>query len=240
MKNYLIVANGNFLVEEIICEAALDKIIVGVDGAALKLLRLGIKPHVILGDFDSLQSPYQQPQSDITTIHLPDQNHPDLVKAIRYCDGEGASSITIICALGGRLDHQESVLRALRTEYKKDRPITLHSDQQSICFAKDETIVIEGEIGDVCAVMAYPKGIFSSLGLAYEVNQYELDFGFSESICNALTQEKAIITVQGEALIIKSAQLISQRNFSKKSEVERLELQLRDARKLIQIAGLRG
>lgn len=224
MQNYLVVGNGPFLIQEIIREAAQNKVVIGVDGAAQKLFQLGIKPDIVLGDFDSLEIEY------LDALYLPDQNTTDLVKAIRYCDEQGALSITIVCAAFGRLDHHEGALRALRTEYKKNRPIIFHTEQQTICFAKDEEVTIEGEIGESCGVIAYPQGIFSSSGLRYEVDQFQLHFGFSESICNSLAQKKAVIKVQGEALIIKPAQLISQRNYMKKSALERLELQLRDTR----------
>ena len=57
MPDYAIIANGNFLVEEILVEAVKGKIIIALDGAADKLARLGLNPHLILGDFDSISEP---------------------------------------------------------------------------------------------------------------------------------------------------------------------------------------
>jgi thiamine pyrophosphokinase len=249
MPNFIIIANGNFLIKEIICEAIIDKTIIALDGAVNKLIHLGVHPHIILGDFDSIEerarhhfgvkntfsslqetdSPYTG-QHGTTIIPAKNQLFTDLSKAIHFCDQQGAESITIICATGGRLDHHESALRSLRAEYKKDRPILLHTEQQTLRFAKDETIRLKGEIGDKCGIVAYPHGWMTSKGLEYEANNFELQLGFSENTCNALLTTQATTTITGEALVIMPPQLFTQREFMRKNEAERLTLLLRDAK----------
>lgn len=239
MSDYILIANGNFLVKEIIEEAIQDKIIVALDGATHKLLALNIKPKVVLGDFDSIHADntsdiatfFKQltEQHHITVVPAKNQNLTDLVKGIHYCDSQHAKSITIICALDERLDHHEATLRSLRSEYRSSRTILLHSEQQTIRFVKDETISISGEIGDKCGMLAFPKATISSHGLEYEVEDFDLSFGFSESIGNALRETNATVTVSGEALLILPPQLAAQREFMKKTLVERLKIQLRDA-----------
>src|SRR5262245_50115663 len=100
MTQFLIIANGSFLVKEIITDAAYHKTIVALDGAASKLKRLGIQTGVIIGDFDSLSmldkvdwgiqpitgdedKPYQGAHGALI-VPVYDQNLTDLVKAIRY------------------------------------------------------------------------------------------------------------------------------------------------------------
>jgi len=249
MKDYIIVANGDFLVSEIIHEAVKNKTIIALDTAADKLSHLGIMPHILLGDFDAdsdthasywgihrtLESlnendkPYAG-NFGVTIVPRKNQNLTDLVKAIHYCDEQAAHSITMICALGSRLDHHEAAMRSLRSEYKKERPLLLHADQQTLRYAKDETIILQGDPGDKCGILAFPKGMFSSQGLAYDVHDFVLDFAYSESIANAMRLPQATVSITGEALLIMPPQLQSQREFMKKSHVERLELLLRDAR----------
>jgi thiamine pyrophosphokinase len=206
-----------------------DKIIIALDGAANKLDKLHIKPQIIMGDFDSITHPYLN-QHDAIILSVHDQDQTDLVKAIRYCDEQQAKSITIICALGGRLDHHEGNMRSLRAYYHPKRPILLHTEQQSVRYAKNETVIMKGEIGDPCGILAYPAGSFSSQGLLYDVENYPLEMGFSESICNVLREHKATITISGEALLIMPPQLFAQREFIKKSDTDRLAMQLRDAK----------
>jgi thiamine pyrophosphokinase len=244
MPHYAIVANGPFLVEEILVEALAGKILVALDGACDKLARLGLKPQIILGDFDSLPEasaaawgikktfaeldfaaePYLNPQG-IKIVPAKNQDFTDLDKAIHYCDQQAAESITLLCATGGRLDHHESVLLSLEMQYKKERPLLLHTEQQTLCYAKDETLVLKGEKGDKCGFIA--RGKLHSQGLEYECQ------GHSESFCNTLQGSSAEIRVEGSALIIGPPLLKAQRNFMNKNEVERLELLLRDAKKKV-------
>lgn len=246
-KHFVIVANGHFLVREIITEAIQDKIIIALDAAAAnKLMRMDITPTIILGDFDidkekaaywgihttltHLQDddlPYQG-NHGVTLVPKKNQHLTDLTKAIHYCDEEGAESITLLCALGGRMDHHEAALRSLRAEYKPNRQMHLHTEQQTIRFVKNEQVLITGEAGDKCGVFAFPEGSFSSQGLLYDVQDYKLHFGFSESIGNSLQTTRAMVTITGEALLIMPPQLIAQRQFMQKSEKERLQMLLRD------------
>lgn len=201
MKDYLIIANGPFLAKETILKNAENKITIALDGAANKLIQLDIQPDIVLGDFDSIDSRLLN-HPTIQFISLPDQNYTDLQKGIRYCDANGAKSITILCASGGRMDHHENALRCLRTEYKKERLMLLHTEQQTLRFVKDEELFIEGNIGDKCGILAYPAGRFSSRGLEFDVTDFELVFGFADSTSNVLKETRAWISVTGEALIV--------------------------------------
>lgn len=244
MPHYAIIANGNFLVEEILKEAVKGKIIIALDGAADKLARIGLKPQLILGDFDSisesmaafwgikktfaeLEATEEAYAGNHEVLIVPTKNQEltDLDKAIQYCDQHEAASITLLCATGGRLDHHEGVMMSLRSQYKKGRPIFLHTEQQTLFYAKDETLILRGEAGDKCGIIATHTGKVSSKGLAYECKDH------SESVCNALVSSSAELEIKGEALVIAPPHLAAQRNFMKNSEQERLELLLRDVKK---------
>ena len=121
-------------------------------------------------------------------------------------------------------------MRALRTEYKKERIILLHTEQQTLRYAKNEEVTFQGKIGDRCGIIAFPKGSFSSQGLRYDVTQMLLEFGFSDSTSNYLAQPRVLVAISGEALIVMPPQLSSQRDFMSKTEIERLEMLLRDAK----------
>lgn len=250
MTHFAIVANGDFLVKEIITEALADKIVIALDGAADRLGALGFIPNIILGDFDSIQTDniwgIQKSFSDIHDADLPytgnfnvlvvpakNQLLTDLDKAIQYCDAHAAESITILCALGARQDHHEGTIRLLQKAYRPNRFIQLHSESQTLQFAKDETLTIFGQAGDKCGVLAFPRAIMSSQGLEYEAKDLELVFGLSENICNALLREKAMLTISGEALVVMPGILQSQRQFMQLSPVQQLELLLRDAKSAV-------
>lgn len=223
MKNFLIIANGQFLSKEIILEVAQDKIIIALDGAAEKLRQLAIKPDIILGDFDSLtneQMQYwdiqpitleQQPyagKDNVLIVPAYDQSYTDLEKAIHYCDKHNAQSIGIVCATAGRLDHHENVMQTLAKCYRQNRIILLYTEQQTLRYARDEVIIITGNPGDKCGFTAKHTGKVTSKGLVYECVDVETSFA------NILVGFSAILDIKGGALLFMPPLLASQRKES--------------------------
>lgn len=231
MTKFIIIANGPFLAHDIIREAIQDRQIVALDGAANKLLELDIQPHVILGDFDSIQPhaqnywgirhtyqtlsdqtrPYQG-KHDVWVVPAKNQMLTDLVKGIQYCDLQHASEISIICATGGRDDHHEANKLALQTEYRQDRPIILHGAEQTLRWAQNETITLAGEMGDHCGFVAQGPGYGDSIGLEYPCHHTAI------SLCNRLIAREAILHITGNALIIMPALLAAHRKWLKSSK----------------------
>lgn len=223
---YLIVANGDFLPADLVRDLARDKIIIALGTAADKLRQMDVMPQILLGDFDfdsnfdyeahtqfwGIQHTIDQLSDEdqayagnhgVTIVPRKNQMLTDLMKAILYCDEQSANSITIICATGGaRLDHHEAALRSLRVYHKHHRDITLHTAHQTIRFLKDEAITFYGEANDQCAILAFPHASFSSQGLVWDVTDFELNFGYSESISNKMRLPTATIHVKGEALLM--------------------------------------
>lgn len=216
-KEVCIVANGDFLPETLIKTIVKNKVLIALDGAADRLTLLKIRPDIILGDFDSIQAHHFKIQKTFADMTLEDQPYladdiyivpaknqaqTDLTKAILFCDQHKASKITVICATGGRLDHHEGALRSLRGHYKKVRPLVIHTASQTLQYVANESITIKGKPGDKVGILAYPEGTMTSEGLQYEATDYPLEFGFHENICNAMKNNAATLTIQGEALVI--------------------------------------
>lgn len=228
MKKYLIVANGPFLSADIIKELADGATIIALDGASDKLAKLGIMPHIILGDFDSVElnnvwgahrfdkiddhTPPYAGNFGVTIVPAKNQDKTDLVKAINYCDENKATHIAVVCATGNRMDHTLGNIRMLRAEYKKERALEIFTETQMLTYAKDETVTMIGEQGDYCGIMSFPEASFKSEGLMWGgETDYQLKFGYSDSTCNLIDKSPAKITITGEALLIHPGSLAAQK-----------------------------
>lgn len=248
-RDYLIVAHGPAFPKNMILEIAENKHIVALDGAADYLSTLGILPNYILGDFDSIRNTEywgikktflelkedSQPYLGNHGIHIipaKNQDLTDLQKAIRFCDSKNAQSVHLVCATGGRYDHSLHNIRNLRSEYKKNRPIYLHTKSQTLQYVKDEKCKFAGQIGDYCGILAFPEGKFSSTGLEYNGDKYELKFGYSESACNRLKAPEANVEVSGEAILVMPGFFLSQRQHEETHPIERLSLLFTQARRV--------
>lgn len=217
--SWVIVANGSpFPVNEL-KESLKGRKVLALDGAVDRFKSLQLYPDYILGDFDSVEDPaywgisaifseideHHSPyRGNFGTIIIPagDQNYSDLEKGIIYCDEAKASSLLIVQATGGRMDHTLVNIGLLKKHYRPDRDLIIVTEKEQIFYLCNAEIVIEGGVGEYCAIMGYPQALMTTSGLAYNGNEYPLKLGVQESACNTIVDSKATISIQGEALVI--------------------------------------
>lgn len=105
----LIIANGESCSPSLLNELLeWNPFIIVLDGAIHRVLELGIKFDILLGDFDRAEIEFEQilkKQSHVKIIHAEDQEKTDLEKAIDYLIEETFSAVNIIWATGKRADH---------------------------------------------------------------------------------------------------------------------------------------
>ncbi len=203
-KDFILIANGKDIGELRLRALLPEKTILALDGATNHLYQKNIVPHVILGDFDSIdpETKAYYKKKRIPVIHAPDQAYSDLEKAIKYCDREEATSITITNALGGRTDHMLANISFLKKYYNPKRPIILVGKFEVFQFVRDDTVTISGEPGKQCAVIGFPHCTVNSEGLEFELKNKELDLFTYNSTSNKLAKKEAKVTVKGDALVI--------------------------------------
>jgi len=104
----LIIANG-LACEEAILGQLLEwsPYVVVLDGALDRVLSLGIKFDLLLGDFDriDLETFHFNEQADVMIMHTPDQDKTDLEKALDFLIDRNQLAVNIVWATGLRMDH---------------------------------------------------------------------------------------------------------------------------------------
>jgi thiamine pyrophosphokinase len=217
--DWVIVADGPSVSRDQIVRAATERKVVALDGAVNSMRAHGIYPQVILGDFDNIHDPHfwgiketfqqitnfsepYQGNFDIWIVPAKDQDYTDLEKGILFCDLNGAESILILNAVGGRMDHTLGNIGLLKKHHKQGRPLYIETDSQRIEFIRDGVTEIRGEIGNYCAVMGYPEASMTTTGLSYNGQDYPLKLAMQESVCNSLAETVATVEIKGEALVI--------------------------------------
>lgn len=199
---FLIVANGPFLPSSLIKAAAEGACIVALDGAANQLLRLNILPDMILGDFDSF---CEEPAlSSVKKIKLFDQNFTDFQKALTFIKQE-ARLVHVVCATGGRMDHEQANIRTLIREYSSHCPIYLHNAYQVVEFVRDKTVHIQGKPHDFCGFFGMPQArmIVKNQGLAWGSDvPYEMTLTQFSSSNRLRGDTGAVVEIIGDALIV--------------------------------------
>lgn len=104
----LIIANGASCNNELLGQLLeWSPLVIVLDSAIERVLELGIKVDVLLGDFDRGFDPeyYREKQFPLEIVYAPDQDKTDLEKAFEYLIEKGHKAANVIWATGRRADH---------------------------------------------------------------------------------------------------------------------------------------
>ena len=101
----VIVANGEFPSASVM-HRWIDRapLVVCLDGATNRLLQLGYRPHLIIGDGDSIQ-PGLTERYGVEFLKVDEQETNDLSKAVRYLHRRGCRQLMMLGITGRRDDH---------------------------------------------------------------------------------------------------------------------------------------
>lgn len=130
----LIIANGQSCSFELMGQLLeWSPIVMVLDGAIHRVLELGIKLDIVLGDFDKIENwdellANQQP---VEVVHTPDQNKTDLEKGLDFLIAKGHKAVNILWATGKRADHHINNLSTL-AKYKDHITIVMLDDHSRI------------------------------------------------------------------------------------------------------------
>ncbi|MFZ4679687.1 MAG: thiamine diphosphokinase [Flavobacterium sp.] len=104
----LIIANGEACSQELLGQLLeWSPQIIVLDSAIERVLELGIKVDVLLGDFDRGfdVNYYKEKQYPLEIVYAPNQDKTDLEKAFDYLMEKGHKAVNVIWATGKRADH---------------------------------------------------------------------------------------------------------------------------------------
>lgn len=204
----IVVANGEIEnVERAVRGVGADTLIVCADGGVSNALALGLRPHVVVGDLDSISPELRgELQRDgVQFIAYPSRkDETDAELALRYCIARGAKSILFIGALGRRLDHSLANLLLLADPMWRSASVRIIDGQATIelCSSRCE---ISGRPGDIVSLLPLggdAKGVRTE-GLEYPLNDETLLFGPARGVSNVMLSNRAVITVrEGLVLVI--------------------------------------
>ena len=130
----LIIANGEACSFELMGELLeWSPLVIVLDAAIDRVLGLGIKVDVLLGDFDRgfEAEKIRQEQYPIEIIHTPDQNKTDLEKAFDYLLEKKFPAVNVIWATGRRADHTITNITSV-VKFREQLKIVLLDDYSKI------------------------------------------------------------------------------------------------------------
>lgn len=177
------------------------RFIVCCDGALEKLLKIGMKPDVVIGDCDSISEDRRQQFKDII-IEDKDQECNDLQKALKYCLRQQFGPIAILGASGLRDDHQLANLSILNM-YAERMDLIMVSNYGLFSFISEDTTFASTPGQEVSVFSFDGQALFSFSGLQYPVHNRRFAQLWEGSLNKALGNSFTITLNNGRGVVFR-------------------------------------
>jgi thiamine pyrophosphokinase len=200
--NALIIANGPLPQRATVRRlAASADLIVCADGGASHARALGIRPHVILGDLDSLTGPARTEFARVPLLRIDDQESTDLEKAILYCLRRRVRTAEIAGALGGRIDHATGSLGCFKRFRGKIR--LRFYDRYGVLSLVEGSVSVQSSPGSKISLIPLERctGV-TTRNLLYPLTNGVLELGIREGISNEATGSRVSVSLRRGTLLL--------------------------------------
>lgn len=187
-----------------------NDILVGSDRGALYLIQHGYKPHISLGDFDSVTAEELSliRSSSLSFIEC-DPVYKDLTDtemAFNWALAEQPEQIVLLGALGTRFDHSLANVHLLRKGTELGISCSIIDSNNQILVMNQPTRI---ECGSYTHISLLPLSLevtgITLHGFAYPLHEATLEIGQSLGISNILQAPEGLIELQtGLLLVIQS------------------------------------
>ena len=184
----LIIANGEAcsldLVEQLL---EWSPTVIVLDGAIERVVSLGIKVDVWLGDFDHVHAA-DYSNYPLKKVHTPDQNLTDLEKAFDYLIEKGHKAVNVIWATGKRADHTITNLTNI-VAYRNLLKIVILDDHSKV-YLLPETVEKWYTANTILSLIPIGKvtGI-TTQNLFYSLKNEDLTIGYRTGSSNHVIED---------------------------------------------------
>jgi thiamine pyrophosphokinase len=181
-------------------------LIIAADGGTEHLLTLGLLPHIIIGDNDSLSEKTRKALHNkpiVWKVFKKEKDETDSELALQYIVEEGYKDILVFGLLGTRIDHFLTNIFILAELKEKGINVLFLEGNQEIQVI-GEKIHLKGNAGDLISLIPL-KGDASGVSttkLQYPLKNEQLFFGYSRGISNVMTDKTATVTIKKGLLLV--------------------------------------
>ena len=177
--------------------------IIAADGGYDCLAEMGITPHWVVGDFDSVSGRKAPEVENLLTFPV-EKDFTDSALAAKLGEEKGFTKFIFHRCAGGAIDHTLANIAQIYDMSKRGLRGILLQDDTCLCAVCDSGIVFrEKAIGriSVFSLSERSEGV-SITGLHYELSNYTLESRVPLGVSNEFTGKGGSISVKNGALLI--------------------------------------
>ncbi|MEZ7497646.1 thiamine diphosphokinase [Flavobacterium sp. Arc3] len=196
----LIIANGAACNPELLGQLLeWSPLVIVLDSAMERVMKLDIKVDVLLGDFDRDfdANYYKEKQYPIEIVHTPDQNKTDLQKAFDYLIKRKIPAVNVVWATGRRTDHTITNLTTI-VQYREQLKIVILDDHSKVFLLSKRFEKWYTANTPISLIpIGHVTGIHSE-NLFYPLQNDSLTIGYRTGSSNHVLQD-GIVTIEHDA-----------------------------------------
>lgn len=214
-KSCLIIAGGELDIKFASCYIKkkygreLPDMVIAVDRGLEGVKQLGILPHILLGDYDSVKSEVLKEYEEVPQVtclrYPPEKDYTDSHLAIEKAIQEKATDICILGATGTRMDHSLANMGLLWLCMKAGIKAELVDAHNRIRMMEHRLeIQKEEQFGKYVSLLPYTEyatGI-TLTGFQYPLYKDTLSMGISRGISNEIINDVAVIEIETGILYV--------------------------------------
>lgn len=204
-KKCLIISGGDFSeLPEDFCGA---RFVIACDRGYEYAHRYPLTPSLIIGDFDSTDSPEDV---NLPILRFPsEKDDTDTMLAVKYALEHGYDDIGICCAFGGRMDHTFANIQTAAYIVSHGGTAHLYGENTVVAAFTHGSMIFPRREGWSLSVFAVSErcGGVSIKGTKYEVEGAELTSDFPLGVSNTWAEDKAEISVENGILMVIQSKL---------------------------------
>ncbi len=203
----LIIANGASCNIELLGQLLeWSPLVIVLDSAMERVLELGIKVDVLLGDFDRGFDPnyYKEKQFPLEIVYSPDQNKTDLEKAFDYLIERKIPAANVVWATGKRADHTITNITNI-IQYRDLLKIVVLDDHSKIFLLPKKYEKWYPKSTPISLIpIGHVKGILSK-NLFYPLENDSLTIGYKTGSSNHVLDDGIVIIehAEGDLLLME-------------------------------------
>lgn len=178
-----------------------DDLIIAADAGYLTLQKMGAKPHITVGDFDSMDN---LPTDTEIIKHPIRKDDTDTLLAVKIGLEKEYKRFFLYGCTGGRLDHTLANLQTLSFIASKGATGYLYGEDFTATVLSGSSLEFpEEKKGNISVFSATDECEISIDGLSYTLNHEKITYNFPLGVSNKFIGKNAKITVHnGTAIII--------------------------------------
>lgn len=179
-----------------------DDFILCADGGYEHARKLGVRPNLLIGDFDSMRIP-ENAGCEICAFP-PEKDDTDMLLALKAGLERGFREFLILGGLGGRLDHTVANFTVLAYALSHSARAVLRDEKNAAFLLRDAAVRLPVCPGFKMSVFPYGGGAqgVTLSGVKYPLRDYDMEPYCTLGVSNEILPAGAEVTVKNGTLLL--------------------------------------